>query len=79
MKKRFALPLATSVAVLAGVLGTATPALADHHFMLISEVFVGTVASPGVEAVEIKAYSAGQNFLTGHEIRTYNAAGTQLG
>jgi hypothetical protein len=63
----------------AGLLVVAAPAaLADHHFMSISEVFVGDAATPTAEAVEIKAYSSNQNFLNGHEIRTYDAAGTQL-
>jgi hypothetical protein len=67
-----------SFALLVGGLVTAGPALADHHLVLVNEVFPGTVAAPGVEAVEIKAYSIGQNSLAGHEIRTYDAAGTQL-
>lgn len=78
MKKRIVSSLAVSLGLVAGGLITAGPALADHHLVSVNEVFPGTAVAPGVEAVEIKAYSAGQNRLAGHEIRTYDAAGVQL-
>src|SRR5690242_589132 len=52
------------------------PAGASYHLMKISEVFPGTPAAPDKAFVELRMVSEGQNFVNGHAITVYNAAGT---
>jgi len=60
----------------AAVLAMTPSALADHHFVSISEVFPGTTAQPGAEFVELQMYAAGQNnFSPATDLVFYNAAG----
>jgi hypothetical protein len=44
--------------------------------MSIREVYPGTAAEPGAEYVELQMWSAGQNLVGGHTLRTYNSGGT---
>lgn len=54
-------------------------ASASFHLMKVSEVFPGTAAAPDSAFIEIQAYQAGQNLLSGHELRAYDATGTLTG
>jgi hypothetical protein len=72
---------ARSKAVLAGLLTLtcagvlASPASATFHLMKIREVYPGSTASPASQYVELQMWSSGQNFVGGHVLRTYTAAG----
>ncbi len=57
----------------------APPTLAAFHLMKVVEVFPGTAAAPNAQYVVLQMYSAGQNFVQGHEVTVHNAAGTQVG
>jgi hypothetical protein len=51
-------------------------ASATFHRMLVREVYPGTTAEPGAEYVELQMWSAGQNLVGGHTLRTYDSVGT---
>ena len=51
---------------------------AAFHFMSIKEVFPGTAAAPDARYVMLQMYTSGQNFVTGHSIIFYDAAGVEL-
>jgi len=61
--------------VLAGALGDAE---ANFHLMIIEEVYPGSHLHPDAQYVVLRTTAAGQNVLTGHNIRTYDAAGVPL-
>jgi len=63
--------------VLASALVTA-PLFAAFHEMKITQVFPGTSDTPGAQYVELQMYSPGQNFVRGHSIVVYNAAGAEI-
>lgn len=46
------------------------------HLMRIREVYPGSVANPAAEYVELQMFESGQNFVGGHVLRTYDAAGS---
>jgi hypothetical protein len=56
----------------------AAPALATFHLMQVREVYPGSAASPDAEYVELQMWSAGQNLVGGHILRSYEANGTPL-
>ena len=60
------------------VLGS-QPALASFHEIKIKEVFAGSAAHPNAQYILLQAYSSGQNDVTGHPVRVYDAAGTETG
>src|SRR5688500_1605384 len=62
--------------VLVGLL-VAQPAHAGFHLMKIVEVFGGTPASPNAQYVVLQMYSGGQNFVGGHSVIFYDAAGVE--
>jgi hypothetical protein len=66
--------LASSLALLALAL-PAAPAEATFHLMSIREVYPGSIANPSAEYVELQMWAPGQNFIEGHVLRTYTAAG----
>lgn len=70
--------IALAVAVFAGL--AAAPAQASFHLMMIREVFAGSVAGadPNAAYVELQMYSSGQNFVAGHSVRVYDAAGKEV-
>ena len=68
--------LIVSAGVVFGLL--AASAKADHHEILISEVYPGTVACPGCAFVELQMHSSGQKFLDGHYIVVYNDGGASV-
>ena len=60
-----------------------TPVLGDpsdeaaFHLNMIVEVFPGTVTKPNAQYVMLQAYFAGQNFVAGHKVYFFNAAGVK--
>lgn len=60
---------------LAGLALTAGPAVATFHEISIREVYTGSTAQPGSQYVELQAWSAGQNFVAGHSLKTYDGSG----
>jgi hypothetical protein len=56
----------------------APTASATFHLMRIREVYPGSSASPSSEYVELQMYSAGQNLVGGHSLRTYDAGGSLI-
>ncbi len=63
------------IAVLSALalLTSSSAALATFHEMSIREVYAG---SPESQYVELQMWAAGQNFVAGHVLKTYSAAGT---
>jgi hypothetical protein len=47
--------------------------------MKIVEVFPGTVAAPNAQYIVLQMYAAGQTLVSGHAVRVFNAAGTEVG
>ena len=70
--RRLTLGLIAALAV--GLLLPSTSAAA-FHLMKVREVGVDT-ADPAVAYVELQMYASGQNFVAGHELTLYDAAGT---
>ncbi len=68
---------AAAASVVAMALG-APSAEASFHLMKVVEVFGGTPAAPNAQYVVIQMYSGSQNFVVGHQITIYNAAGTLI-
>jgi len=63
-------------------LGAVAPqaAVANHHFVKISEVFAGTSAEPTREFVELMLYANGQNvFAPNSRLEFYNPSGVEIG
>jgi hypothetical protein len=59
-------------------LGT-TPAAATFHLMQIREVYAGSASAPEAQYVELQMWSAGQNLVEGHILRSYDAKGNVTG
>lgn len=56
-----------------------TAAEADHHFMLIRELYPGTVANSRDDAfIELQMWAAGQNQTGGHHVDVYGPGGDTL-
>jgi hypothetical protein len=47
--------------------------------MMVVEVFPGYAASPNAQYVELQMYYPGQNFVHGHSVQVFDAAGTVVG
>lgn len=54
------------------------PALATFHLMKVVELFPGTAAAPSAQYVVLQMYAGGQQFVGGHELTVFNAAGTAV-
>jgi cysteine-rich repeat protein len=54
------------------------PAHASFHLMKVVEVFPGTAVAPNAQYVVIQMYSSGQQFVGGHDVTVFNAAGTAV-
>jgi hypothetical protein len=68
------------VALAAAVALVAVPAAeASFHEMSIREVYPGSTAAPDSGYVELQMYASGQNFVGGHGLTVYDAAGKALG
>ncbi len=72
-KRLFAL-LAGCGALSAAIL--APPASASFHLMKIREVYPGSTAAPNSGFVVLQMTASGQNFVSGHPITLYDAAGS---
>ncbi len=57
----------------------ASPASAAFHFIHVKEVFAGSLAQPDAQYVLLQAYDQGQNFVFGHSVTTFDAAGMPTG
>jgi hypothetical protein len=57
---------------------SAQSAFATFHEMVVREVYPGSALAPESEYVELQMYAPGQNFVGGHTITVYNAAGAQV-
>jgi hypothetical protein len=66
--------IAAAVAT-AGLAFGVSSAQATFHLIKVREVFPGTIAHPTADFVELQMYASGQNFVAGHQLRVYNAAG----
>jgi hypothetical protein len=68
--------IVASLAVLSLALAlSAPPASASFHLISSRDLYTGFAANPAVEYVELQMYADGQQFVQGHSIRTYDAAG----
>ena len=56
----------------------AGPSLASFHEMRIVELSPGTVSAPLAQYVVLQMCSPNQNFVSGHTVFFFNAAGTQI-
>jgi hypothetical protein len=54
-------------------------ASATFHLVYIREVYPGSAAAPDAEYVELQAYAPGQNFVGGHQVKTYDTVGAIAG
>ena len=68
--------LVSLVACAVGLLLAPASAFADHHEMLVTQVFPGSTAHPNEDFVELQMYAGGQGFVSGHSITIYDASGT---
>jgi hypothetical protein len=62
--------------VAACLLVPAAPASADHHEMVIQEVFPGSTANMNQDYVTLQMYTGGQNIVGGHTLTVYAPNGT---
>jgi hypothetical protein len=76
---RVRLAALTLVLASGGLALWAPAASATFHLMLVREVYPGLAANPGSEYVELQMYTAGQNLVAGHVVRTYGAGGAVTG
>jgi hypothetical protein len=76
VSRRLLILAATTLTLLAA---WAPPSFATFHEVSIREIYPGSVAKPGSEYVELQMWSSGQQFVSGHLIRTYDADGNPTG
>jgi hypothetical protein len=67
--------LKLAVLTVAATVVTGGSASAAFHLMKVSEVYPGTGADPDSAFIELQMFSSGQNFVGGHEVTVYDAAG----
>lgn len=77
MRMRMTAWVVSGAAVALGLIAP-TAAPAKFHLVQVREVYTG-VAGPSAEYVELQMWATGQEFVTGHKVRTYNATGTETG
>ena len=58
----------------AGLVAGSPPAAADHHVIMIREVFAGTTDT-AADFIELQMYSVGQQFVGGHTLELYGPTG----
>ncbi|HEY6551193.1 MAG TPA: hypothetical protein VIY71_08355 [Solirubrobacterales bacterium] len=68
----------TTIALVAAALLTPS-ALATFHEISIREVYPGSAAHPESQYVELQMWTAGQNLVGGHSLKTYSATGATSG
>lgn len=69
---------ALSLFAAAIVMLVSAKASASFHLIKVVEVFVGSSTAPDAHYVELQMYAAGQNFVGGHVLRVYDAAGVEI-
>ena len=69
---------ALSLSAAALVMLVSAEASAGFHVMKVVEVFAGSAAAPNASYVQLQMYSAGQNFVGGHLLHVYDAAGAEI-
>lgn len=52
------------------------PASATFHLIQVREVYPGSASSPAAEYVELQMHDSGQQFVSGHILRTFDANGS---
>lgn len=65
--------------VLGWALSTAPTAFASFHLTKVREVYAGSGLVPEAKYVELQMFAAGQSFVKGHILRTYDASGAVVG
>jgi len=51
---------------------------AAFHLMMVKEVYAGSASSPNAKYVVLQMWDIGQNFVQGHPLIFYNAAGVEI-
>jgi hypothetical protein len=59
-------------------LGVVRPAAATFHEIMIVQVFGGSDVAPDAQYVLLQMWAGGQEFVGGHKLRFFDAAGTEL-
>jgi len=77
--RRAAIALLASSMAATALAGSAAPASADFHLVMIREVYPGSIAGPEAEYVELQAYASGQHVVAGHSVSFLDAAGANVG
>jgi len=71
--------LAAIVAVAALAFVQAKASHAAFHLIQVREVYPGSVANPNSEYVLLQMFAPGQNFVSGHSVRTFGPTGVPTG
>lgn len=74
----FTMRRALSLSAAALVMLVSAKASANYHLMQVVEVFAGSAAAPNASYVQLQMYAAGQNFVGGHILHVYDAAGVEI-
>lgn len=69
-----AIPVAVAVPAL-----SASTASAAFHLIKVREVYAGSSEEPGSQYVQLQAYARGQQFVSGHSVKTYGPSGGETG
>lgn len=69
---------ALSLSAAALVMLVSAKASASFHAIKVVEVFAGSAAAPDAHYIQLQMYAAGQNFVGGHVVRVYDAAGVEI-
>lgn len=64
---------AAPLALVAGLI--VHPAWANHHFMMVREVYAGSPDNTSAQFVELQMYFGGQNVVSGHKVVVYASNG----
>lgn len=79
IQRRKARALLVTSLVVSGLAAASQPAYASYHLMMIREVFAGSAAQPNAHFVELQMHSSGQNFVSGKQVKIFNAGGAEVG
>ena len=69
---------ALSLSAAALVMLVSAKASASFHQMKVVEVFAGSMAAPNASYVQLQMYAKSQNFVGGHVLHVYDAAGAEI-
>jgi hypothetical protein len=79
IRNRTARAVATVSLVVGGLAVGVQPAHATFHLMMVKEVYAGSAAQPNAHFVELQMHASGQNFVTGKQVKVFNAVGAEVG